>query len=248
MSFIRQIHAQARKLLHPEVDPALAYDWWAPGYDDQPENLMLALDEEIFPYLLSRISCTGKIVLDIGCGTGRHWQKLLALNPLKLVGYDVSRLMLQELQKKYPQAQTQLITDGQLPYSEDQAAGVLISTLALAHIENLAAAMRQWHQVLGPGAEILLTDYHPETLALGGDRTFPYQGKTIAIRNYIHPLEKIRQYAGDNGFEVKAFVEKRIDLSLRPWYEKQGALEVYDRFQGAGLIYGMHLRKAHAAS
>ncbi|MGV3504796.1 MAG: class I SAM-dependent methyltransferase [Adhaeribacter sp.] len=248
MKFLRHLRARARHLLHPAMNPAQAYDRWAASYDAQPENLMLALDEEIFRQLLSRITCRGKIVLDLGCGTGRHWKKLLAHSPRKLIGYDVSAVMLQELQKKFPQAQTQLIADGQLPYAEDGPAGVLVSTLALAHLENPARAMRQWQQVLGPGADILLTDYHPETLALGGDRTFPYQGKTIAIRNYVHPLEKVRRSAADNGFEIMAFTEKRIDAELRPWYEKQGGLQVYNRFEGAGIIYGMHLKKAHAAA
>jgi ubiquinone/menaquinone biosynthesis C-methylase UbiE len=248
IAFLKTLSNLSRRLLRREMAPAPAYDRWAPTYDAQPDNLMLALDEQIFTRLLNTISCTGKLVLDIGCGTGRHWDKVLAHAPQKIRGFDVSAGMLHRLQQKYPQADTQLIVRDRYNFLGAETAGVLICTLTLAHIRNPESAMQQWKAMLQPGADILLTDYHPETLSLGGDRTFSYQGKTTAIRNYVHPLEKVKQMAGKNGFELVAFDERRIGPALKPWYEKQGALEVYARFAGAGIIYGMHLRKKHAAA
>jgi ubiquinone/menaquinone biosynthesis C-methylase UbiE len=247
MLLLNKIKARARKLFRQEEMPAEAYDKWAPTYDAQPDNLMLALDEQLFSRLLARISCTGKMVVDIGCGTGRHWDKIFNQNPQKLIGYDVSAGMLQQLQHKYPQAHTQLILRDQVSYAEARPAEVLISTLALAHIRNLAAAMQQWEKLLKPGADILLTDYHPETLALGGNRTFLYRGRSLAIKNYVHPLDQVKQYARATGFVLLTFTEKRIDPAVRPYYEKQNALAVYERFKGAGILYGMHLRKKDAA-
>lgn len=243
MSMLRKIKARVRHLFKKELDPIQAYDWWAPTYDAQPDNLMLALDEQIFSFLLQQINCTGRLVVDLGCGTGRHWPKILAQKPRKLIGYDVSPGMLAMLAHKYPEAQTHLLVGDRLPYAETQPADVLISTLTLAHIKKPGKAMQQWRKILRSGAEILLTDYHPETLALGGDRTFTYQGQTKAIKNYIHPLEKVKQYAQENGFALLDLVERRIDPALKPFYEKQGAGGVYERFKGAGIIYGLHLRK-----
>ena len=31
-----------------DTDPGTAYDLWAYSYDSQPDNLMLALDEDVF--------------------------------------------------------------------------------------------------------------------------------------------------------------------------------------------------------
>ena len=39
-----------------------AYNLWAENYDDQPHNLMLAWDEEIFSNLLNSIGIENKIV------------------------------------------------------------------------------------------------------------------------------------------------------------------------------------------
>jgi ubiquinone/menaquinone biosynthesis C-methylase UbiE len=247
MTFLKKIKARARRLFQKEMDPARAYDRWASTYDAQPGNLMLALDEALFSLLLTQVDCSGKWVVDIGCGTGRHWQKILNRHPAKLIGYDVSPQMLLQLQLRYPGAQTQLIVGNKIHYSEPRPAGVLVTTLALAHIKKLGPAMQQWNKILKPGADILITDYHPETLALGGDRTFLYQGKITAIQNYVHSIDQVKTCARENDFELLTFTERRIDPDVKPWYEKQGALGVYHRFEGAGIIYGMHLRKRNAA-
>src|SRR5215207_9388978 len=85
-----------------EKDPKHAYDLWAAAYDQQPGNLMLDFDEMIFAELLSLVSINEKRIVDIGCGTGRHWNKIKIHNPRELIGYDVSDGMLQVLNKKFP--------------------------------------------------------------------------------------------------------------------------------------------------
>ena len=73
-----------------EKDSVEAYDIWSKNYDEQPDNLMLDLDEAVFTKLLASLPIQNKKVADIGCGTGRHWQKILNLRPAKLTGFDVS--------------------------------------------------------------------------------------------------------------------------------------------------------------
>lgn len=57
--------------LKKEISPAVAYDLWASTYDDQPGNLIMDIDEEVFNSFLNTINLSGKTVVD-GCGTGRH--------------------------------------------------------------------------------------------------------------------------------------------------------------------------------
>src|SRR5687767_11764545 len=87
---------------------ATAYDLWSADYDHQPGNLVLDLDEFIFIELLKETSLTGKIVVDIGCGTGRHWSKITSQKPEKTIGYDISKKMLERLKEKFPNAETYL--------------------------------------------------------------------------------------------------------------------------------------------
>ena len=66
------------------VEPEQAYDWWAGQYDSQPDNLMLALDEIVFGALLQDVEVKGNQIIDVGCGTGRHWPRLLKGQPASL--------------------------------------------------------------------------------------------------------------------------------------------------------------------
>jgi ubiquinone/menaquinone biosynthesis C-methylase UbiE len=226
-----------------ELAPSRAYDLWAEGYDAQPGNLMLDMDEELFGNLLGMSKVTGELVADIGCGTGRHWKRILQKNPKKLVGYDVSARMLEKLKEKFPAAETHLLTDHRLKEIPDGGCGLVISTLAIAHIENIEAVLEEWDRIIQPGGEVIITDYHPEALLRGGRRTFRHGGKVMAVRNYIHPIEKIRKLGRQRGWTELRFSEKVIDDSVKGYYEKQDALQLFEQFREVPIIYGIHFKK-----
>ena len=102
-----------------ELAPEQAYEIWSESYDKQPGNLMLDLDERIFSDLIENIDLSNKEVADIGCGTGRHWQKIYSKNPSGLMGFDVSGSMLELLKRKFPSALTQKTTDNLLTSMPD---------------------------------------------------------------------------------------------------------------------------------
>src|SRR4026208_556316 len=118
-----------------ELAPSRAYDLWAEGYDAQPGNLKLDMDEELFGNLLDQARVTDQLVVDIGCATGQHWKKILGKNPLKLVGYDVSAGMLEKLREKFPGSETHLLTDHRLKEMPGAGCGLVVSTLTIAHME-----------------------------------------------------------------------------------------------------------------
>ena len=227
------------------TEPGAAYNLWAAGYDNQPGNLMLDLDEAITGDFLSQKDITGKVLVDIGCGTGRHWNKIFSKSPGRLVGYDVSAGMLAKLKQKFPGAETFLLKGNQLAGMPDRSCDLIISTLTIAHIEKIENAMEEWNRVLKPGGEMFLTDYHPEALAKGGRRTFKHQNKLIAVRNYIHPIEKIKRIAGQLGLVETRFTEKIIDDSVKGYYENQQALAIFEKFRAVPIIYGIQLKKAN---
>jgi ubiquinone/menaquinone biosynthesis C-methylase UbiE len=247
MPILRKIKETLLPTHRKVTEPAAAYDIWSQTYDNQPDNLMLTLDEQICTELFGRVVSEGKVVADIGCGTGRHWEKLLRQRPARLVGYDVSAGMLDRLQKKYPQAETHLFRDGLLSELPAGSVHLVVSTLTIAHIPDIAAALAEWYRVLIPGGDLVITDYHPEALARGGDRTFSDGEKLIAIRNYIYPVKKILTIAHQLGLQEVAVIDKRIDETMKPFYEKQHALATYHRFLGVPIIYGIHLKRSDVA-
>jgi ubiquinone/menaquinone biosynthesis C-methylase UbiE len=228
-------------------EPDAAYDLWAADYDSQPDNMMLAWDEEIFSSLINNMKLQNKVIADIGCGTGRHWKKIYEREPRKLIGFDVSEGMLSMLKQKFPESEICHLINDELKELENQSCNIIFSTLTIAHIKNAEKALHEWNRILTKGGEIIITDYHPTALAKGGRRTFNYHGKTIAVKNYIHSIEKLKGIVRKLDLEVIHFVEKSIDESARPFYEKQSALNVYECWKGTPIIYAIHLKKPDVA-
>jgi ubiquinone/menaquinone biosynthesis C-methylase UbiE len=230
-----------------DIEAEVAYNLWAPSYDSQPGNLMLALDEEVFSGLLHHMNIKNKIIADIGCGTGRHWRKILDGEPKRLIGFDVSEEMLKILAEKFPEAETHRVISNELQQLEDRSCDCIISTLTIAHIANAKEAMSEWNRALKPGGHMIITDYHPLALAKGGKRTFRHNNETVAVKNFVHPVESLKDITSELALQLVLFIEKSIDESARPYYEKQNALQAYEIWKGVPIIYGMFLIKPDAA-
>ena len=238
---------QKTRSIAVEKSAVEAYDIWSGSYDAQPGNLMLDLDEILFSDLLSKVEIAGKQVTDIGCGTGRHWQKLYERSPAGLTGYDVSTGMLKQLRIKYPQAITKQITDDLLKDVATGSVDCIISTLTIAHIKNIDKAIASWSRLLKNGGDLLITDFHPATLAQGGKRSFKHDNRSFSVVNYVHPLDEVIKVFVNHGFYLVRKEEKFITDELRPYYENQQAIAVFDRYKGMPIIFGLHLKKPYAA-
>lgn len=220
-----------------------AYNLWSENYDAQPGNLMLDLDEVVFAELLAGVNIIDKKVADIGCGTGRHWPKVFRNNPADLTGFDVSPGMLSRLQAKFPDAHTHQITDNLFSNIPAHAYDVILSTLTVAHIEDIDEALQAWCRILKDKGDIIITDFHPNALAFGGKRTFEHHQTQIAVQNFVHYVAEIEDILLKNNFHIVNKVEKQVDESVRHYYAAKNALPVYEKFKGSRIIYGIHLRR-----
>lgn len=236
----------SRHLFSPQVAERAvveAYDLWAQNYDSQPGNLMLDLDQALFSKLIEGLELKNKTVADIGCGTGRHWPEIFKHEPVRLAGFDVSPGMLLKLKEKFPAAETYSITDNSFSTISDHTFDVIISTLTVAHIENLEEALKAWCRILKDEGDIIITDFHPDTLAFGGKRTFKHGNTQIAVRNFVHPVNRIEEILIRNGFKAVNEIERKIDESVKNYYTEQNATLVYEKFKGFPVIYGFHFRR-----
>lgn len=234
------------RLFRPEIiekNSADAYDLWSEDYDVQPGNLMLDLDEVLFSKLLKEKIIRNKSVADIGCGTGRHWSKILEMRPAGLIGFDVSEGMLSKLRTKFLSANTFKINDNSLSNVQDAAFDTIISTLTVAHIENIEQALLAWCRILKLSADIIITDFHPQLLHFGGKRTFKHHNERLAVKNYVHTIGTIKDLLYQNGFRLIREEEIKIDETVKHYYADQNALHVYEQFKGFPVIYGIHLRR-----
>jgi len=250
MKLFEKFRKNLRSYTHMDkgINPVKAYNLWARQYDAQPDNLMLALEGEVFTSLLRDETLRDKVIIDIGCGTGRHWGEVLKYNPASLSGYDVSLGMLGRLKEKYPNAITHQLHDNYLSKLDDESCDVIITTLTIAHIQNIEEAFKEWDRVLKSGGEILLTDYHPTALANDGDRTFVHGNKLISIRNYVHSIEKILGIILPLDFQVLHWNERVIDDTVKHFYEEKNAVHVFEKFKDMPIVYGAHLKKKNVTT
>jgi len=221
-----------------------AYDIWANNYDAQPGNLMLDLDRIIFNDLLMDVNIAGKRIADIGCGTGRHWADLLKNKPAALTGFDVSAGMLKKLKAKFPAADAKVIVDNRFSDLADGGFDIILSTLTVAHIENMEEALTAWSRILKIKGDIIITDFHPDALAAGGQRTFKHQNRPVAVKNFVHTITAIKQILSIEKFTVIDEREISVDEKVKQYYSAQNALHVYEKFKGSPIIYGLHFRRA----
>ena len=230
------------RVLHPRMNASRAYDLWSSTYDEQDDNVLLFLDEQLLTTFLRFVPLKDKVIVDVGCGTGRHWPRLLARQPTRVIGFDASLGMLARLQQKFPKAEAHAVHDHRLRELSDKSADVVISTLTLGYLRDADAALREWSRVLKPGGQIILTDFHPVAASMG-TRCFRLQDKAVHIRHYAHPLASLRASAARHDLRVVRFEEKLVDDSVRDFYESQGAGPLFVRLKGSPLMYGMQLAK-----
>lgn len=247
---IEQLRRAARHLLAAvrrlhRMDPGAAFDLWSSTYDNQVTNPLLLLDDELTEDLLAGTSLEGRVVVDVGCGSGRHWPKLLAHRPARLVGYDASAGMLARLRAKYPGATVHRVTDHRLRDTPDGSCDLVISTLTFGYIADAEGALREWARVLAPSGEVVVTDLHPD-VATPESRSFRSDDRTVFIRHHSRSLRLIGEAAARAGLEVRRTKNGLVGETVKRAYKAANAMALYQQQEGTALMFGMHLAKRRA--
>lgn len=223
--------------------PSEAFDLWSATYDDQATNPLLLLDDDLTDRFLANVPLEDMVIVDVGCGSGRRWPKLLARRPRRLIGFDASAGMLARLKAKYPDADLHHVTDHHLPNTLSESCDFIISTLTFGYITDAEGAFREWARVLKPAGEVVLTDLHPDA-ATRNSRSFRQGDRTIAIRHQSRSLTSIAAAAAHSGLKVMRSETGVVGESVRPAYEAANALGLYLEQEGSALMFGMHLAKS----
>lgn len=155
-----------------EVSARDGYARWAKSYDS-PGNPLIAVEEPRVERLLAGLSF--QTVLDAGTGTGRHALRL-ARRGAAVTALDQSPEMLavaraaarnQGLTVEFVEASL----DGALPFDTGRF-DLVVSALVLCHVSGMEGVVGEFHRVLRPGGHLLITDFHPESVAYGWRTTF----------------------------------------------------------------------------
>jgi SAM-dependent methyltransferase len=173
------------------------YDLWAETYDETP-NPVVAMDTRYTIDVLS--PRPGELILDAGCGTGRHLGPLLRArsNP---VGVDFSRGMLRIARRNYPEVPLALVDlQRPLPFETGRFDAVLCALIG-EHLDELALALRKIHRVLIADGRLVFSVYHPEMAAVGKEANFERAGVEYRLGAHRYTVEDYASLLEDAGFE-----------------------------------------------
>ncbi len=146
-----------------------AFDRWSSHYERSLGQIFLfdPVHRAVLGFVPADLA--PRIILDIGCGTGRLLRKAALRWPgARLVGVDPAEGMIAQARQRTPGARFQVRTVETLAMPEC-AFDLVLSTVSFHHWFDQALALRQVAKVLRPGGYFVLAD---PVIPLGLERVF----------------------------------------------------------------------------
>ena len=221
------------------------YERWAPTYDHAP-NPLLHLEERKLAALLPDLS--GKHVLDLACGTGRWLEKLASRGGGLRIGGDFSAGMLRVAGKKEAIRGRLARADCQkLPFHAS-VFDLVVCSFALGHILDLSAMVRELARVTKTGADVFVSDLHPEAYARGWRTGFRDSGGAAQIEMSPRTAEEIIRAFYSGGFECLTHVPLCLGEPEKPIFARGGKSHLFPRACQAPAVLVCHFRLDRAAT
>lgn len=206
------------------ISAAEGYECWAPIYDDVP-NPLLACEERYLLPLLTDVS--NRSALDLACGTGRWLERLVAQGCESGVGIDCSLSMLQVAVKKSAIRGRLARADCESLPLPCAAFDLAICSFAVGHIRDLESMARELGRVTRTGADVFVSDLHPEAYLRGWRVGFRKGSTAIQIEMQSRAAEEIVQAFGANGFRCQTHESLWLGEPERLLFAKAGKSQVF---------------------
>ena len=179
------------------------YDRWAAQYDTYV-NSTVAIDDLHFPTLWAGV--TGRDVLEIGCGTGRHTLRLAGQGN-RVTGLDLSPGMLAIARDKLKTYEEVRLVEADVMTCDmggREGGGpfdAAVAALVVEHIADLPRLFARIAAVLKPDGELFLSEIHPYRSAGGSGARFvdPDTGEERWLANIPHSGAAILEAARGAG-------------------------------------------------
>lgn len=172
-----------------EANAQEGYARWA-AYYDLERNPLIAVEDPLVDTILHDLDVD--TALDVAAGTGRLALKLARMG-LQVTAIDPSSEMLSVARDRaYRQGLDVTLHSGSfeegLPF-EPGAFDLATCALALCHVPDLYGAVRELARVVRGGGYVLITDFHPEGVAIGWRTTVTCPDARYLLPNMPHTRE-----------------------------------------------------------
>lgn len=221
------------------------YERWAPTYDDFPNPLLAREQRYVLPLLPD---LRNRNALDLACGTGRWLTRLMAGDADLAVGVDLSLGMLRvagdkrELSGKVVQGDCL-----RLPF-RTSTFDFLICSFALGHIQDLRSAAKEFSRVMKPGADLFVTDLHPEAYAKGWRTGFRDRRSAVQVQTMPHSAEDILRAFNAAGCGCATHVSLCLGEPEHFLFANAGKLPLFQGACRVPAILFCHLKQSRKAT
>lgn len=179
------------------------------AYYDRPNTLNLVGEVE------------GKTVLDAACGPGKYAEILMSKGA-KVTGFDISPKMIAHAKDRNQSAGDFFVHDLSEPFESlaDESFDMVLCALAMHYIENWDLTMKEFHRVLKPKGQLIISIEHPffDHIYHKSEHYFDIEhvkctwngfGKPVEINSYRRPLQECLTPLIENGFSIDKLLEPK---------------------------------------
>jgi SAM-dependent methyltransferase len=165
----------------------------------------------------------GGAVLDAACGPGRYFD-LVLVSGRSVLGVDHSEIYLAAAKDRHPEVKTERHKLAALPYRAQFDGVMCVDAMEMVPPEEWPLVVERFRQALRPGGWLYLTVelVPPEEISELNKRLLDQALPAVAgeviwepegYYHYYPPLDQVRAWLGDAGFEIIEDVEG-------PWHEQ----------------------------
>ena len=221
----------------PPLGVRQAYALWADEYDRTP-NPVLALEKRCLDAMLPPVA--GKVVADLGCGTGRWLDRLSSASTY--LGVDASHEMLRRARPAPGRRSYLMQADaGALPL-RSHSVDVVLASFLVGYMSPAALAGEVAR--ISRDADVYISDFHPEAYANGWKRNVRLAGRTIELQAREVSANDIAAAFRPHGFAPEKMTEHSFDEPERAIFAACGKAESFDSLRRVRALFICHLKRS----
>jgi malonyl-CoA O-methyltransferase len=186
------------------------------------------------------LDVAGRRLLDVGCGVGR---RLPGAGVRLAVGVDLVPEMLMAGRRA---GSRRLLAAGDVRFLPVASAAfdLVWCRLVLGHLPDLVEAYAELTRVGRPGADLVVSDFHPAAVAAGHKRTFVDADGTVReVEHWVHAPDAHVEVAGARGWKLVQRIDAPAGRPERPFYERAGRLAQFEAEAALPLVLILRFRR-----